>query len=234
MSFPNLNGVLVSAGEYISPYAGTLGGTAVTLFCDDFNDDVPVPSTYNVNISAPNGSLSNTRFGTTNYNAAYPSGTALYEEIAWLFTQMMGSGQTQANQIGMQEAVWHMTASTPGSVSTTSLSNTGSNLTYLQWITDAASDYSKTVNGFATPDYTHWMILSDVAIQTTKTVGTGYQGLFAYYTANGTPPIVTTQTGAVPEPGTVSMLTIGLGLMLAGLKKRRSGTTAAAEFGPRA
>ena len=160
--------MLVSAGEAISPYAGTLGGTAVTLFCDDFNDDVPMPSTFNVNISAPNGGVSNMRFGTTNYNAAYPSGTALYEEIAWLFTQMMGSGQTQANQIGIQEAVWHMTASTPGSVSTTSLSNTGSNLTYLQWITDAASDYRKTVNGFTTPDYTNWMILSDVNIQTPK------------------------------------------------------------------
>jgi hypothetical protein len=218
LSFQNLNGVLVSSGEYISPYAGTLAGTPVTLFCDDFNDNIPVPSNSNVNISTPNGNLSSTRFATTNYNPAYPSGTTLYEEMAWLFTQMMSPGQTQANEIGIQEAVWHMTASTPGSVSTTSLSNTGSNLTYLQWITDAASDYNKAVGGFSTPNYSNWMILTDVANATTKTQGTGDQELFAYYSSQGVP--TSNQVSSTPEPGTISMFAIGLGLMLAGMKMR--------------
>jgi len=219
-SFQNLNGVLVSAGEYISPYSGTLGGQAVTLFCDDFNDNVPVPSTYNVNITAPNASsLSNTRFATTNYNSAYPSGTVLYEEIAWLFTQMMAPGHSQANEIGIQEAVWHMTSSTPTAVATTSLSNTGSNLTYLQWITDAQNDYNKTVSGFSTPNDGQWMILTDVANATTKTVGTGNQELFAYYTANNVP--TTSGASSTPEPGTITTLAIGMALLVAGLQKRR-------------
>ena len=217
LSFPNLNNVLYNGSEPISPYAGSLGGQAVTLFCDDFNDAISIPATYQVNITADNASnLSLTRFVSTNYNSAYPTGSTLYEEMAWLFTQMMQPGQTTANQIAIQEAVWHMTASTPGAVSTTSLSNSGSNLTYLQWITDAGNDYNKTVSGFATPNYSSWMILTDVANASVKTQGTGNQELLAYYTSGSS----ITSAAATPEPGTIVTLATGLALLAAGLYRR--------------
>lgn len=222
LSFPNLNNVLYNGSEPISPYAGSLGGQAVTLFCDDFNDSVSIPATYQVNVTDVNSTnLSLTRFGSTNYNPAYPTGSALYEEMAWLFTQMMQPGQTTANQIAIQEAVWHMTASTPGAVSTTSLSNTGSNLTYLQWITDAENDYNKTVSGFATPVYSNWMILTDVANASVKTLGTGNQELLAYYTT-GVSITTNTANTATPEPGTTGTVAAGVILLAAGLNRRRS------------
>ncbi len=218
-SFPNLNGVLYSAGEPIGPYAGSLGGAAVTIFCDDFNDNVPVPTTYNVDVTAANATdLSLTRFGSANYNTAYAAGTTLYEQIAWMFTQMVSPGESQANQIAIQEAVWHMTSSTPSAVSTVSLAKTGANLTYLQWITAAQSDYNKTVSGFTTPNFSNWMILTDVANASTKTVGTGNQELLAYYTTSGPP--TNNSVSSTPEPGTSTMLAGGIALVFLGTRRR--------------
>ncbi len=230
-SFPNLNGVLTAGGEPISPYSGSLGGVPVTLFCDDFNDNVPIPANYNVNVTTVNSSdFSNTRFATTNYNVAYPAGTTLYQQMAWLFTQMMTSGQTQANQIGIQEAVWHMTSTTPAAVSTISLANTGSDLSYVQWIAAAQGDYNHSVNGYATPNYSNWMILTDVANATVKTVGTGNQELMAYYSAGGNSTVV--GNTLAPEPGSIALFGIGLTALLAGarFRGRRGGSVAGADL----
>jgi len=214
----NLNNVLYSAGEAISPYSGSLNGQAVTLFCDDFNDTVHIPASYQVNVTAVDaGNLQATRFGTSNYNSAYPAGTVLYEEIAWLFTQMVQAGQSTANQIAIQEAVWHMTASTPGAVSTTSLSNTGGNLTYLQWIADAGNDYNSTASGFATPNYSNWMILTDVANASVKSQGAGNQELLAYFSSSNPASV---PSSATPEPGTMVMLATGLILIATALQRR--------------
>src|SRR5581483_2872525 len=143
----NQNFEVYQGQEYdMSPYTGALGpnangtgGTSVQLFCDDFSDDSNYGTGWQVNVTTVDSAdLSKTRYGSANANPAFPSGTTLYEEIAWLFTQSAAPGQTLANQDAIQEAVWDMTypTGTPKATATAS----SPNMTYLQWIGAAESD----------------------------------------------------------------------------------------------
>lgn len=201
--------------EDISPYGGSVGSSitggagnsAVKLFCDDFADGVAYNSGWQVNVTTVNAAdLTNTRYGAANLNPSYPSGTTLYEEIAWLFTQTVQVTQTVANQNAIGEAVWTMTGS--GTPTASALS--------LQWISLAQSDYNHTVAGYATPDYTRWLILTDPAAKA-NTGGTGKQEMLAYYTAGGLPQV--TASSPTPEPGTCVLG--GLGFLAAGYFGRR-------------
>jgi hypothetical protein len=120
-----------SGGWQISPYSGIIGGTylngvyqsggtSVKLYCDDFVDNVTYGAqnlpVYVTALTATGATLvDDTRYGDKNANSTYPAGTALYEEMAWLATQMSDSGISTNNEIAIQEAIWKLTYETGAS-----------------------------------------------------------------------------------------------------------------------
>jgi hypothetical protein len=91
-------------GAYVAPYTGALSvnggayGSSFTVICDDYNHDVSVGQSWNVNISNMGGDLSNTRFGA--------SGLTGYLEAAYLIEQMNFSpGSSNAD---LQYAIWSL------------------------------------------------------------------------------------------------------------------------------
>jgi hypothetical protein len=230
----------IDNNEPISPYGGSIGasqsGTGnlpVLLFCDDFSDHVAWNSGWQVNLTnvgtaaaAPSNTnpWAATRFGAANANTAYPVGTQLYEEVAWLFTQDLKTGQSLANQDAIGEAVWLMTD--PTGTPKDTASNTGSNLTYLQWISDAGLYYNKiaaqTPTQFLTVNYNNWYVATDPAAGG-NTGGKGLQEMLAFYSASS--PASTAGTMLTPAPEPASFILLGSGLVFAGVwgrRKRRS------------
>jgi hypothetical protein len=219
----------------ISPYGGAIGANqsgvgdaAAMLFCDDYSDDTYWATGWQVNVAnigtaaAANPATDpwqETRFGSANANTAFPTGTSLYEEMAWLFTQATAPGQSALNQDAIGEAVWDMTD--PTGTPKATASNTGSNLTYLAWISDAEAYYNKsaaqTPAQFMTVNYNDWYVLTDPAAAG-NTGGTGLQEILAYYTST-TPDLTFGTASATPEPD--SILLLGGGLLAAGLWGRR-------------
>jgi hypothetical protein len=210
LSLKTAGAQIQDGGFYISPYTGTLttsaGTNPVTLYCDDFNNESTLGTSWNVNIATVNGNLSTTRFNTSNPadsanpNPNYPIGTQLYEEEAWLFTQeAANSGNTNVMK-AIQEAAWHLTSAS---------TSQPSNYNYQAWITAAASDYNKTVAGYVTADYSQWYVLTQVGYAG-NTTSAGNQEFLAYI------PGSTVQQA--PEPGT--LLLAGAGLLLAGASRR--------------
>src|SRR6185503_15593654 len=108
---------LVYDGSYaISPYTGTLNnGSAIQLYCDDFNDTVQFGQqniqVYKTALTASSTDLRNqTRYGADNpsSNSSYPAGLTLYEEMAWLATQMQSATSSTTDK-AIQEAIWQLT-----------------------------------------------------------------------------------------------------------------------------
>jgi hypothetical protein len=232
-TFNSVGAGVNDGGEDISPYTGTLGSSSVELFCDDFNDHVAVGNNYQANVNYTNNATQTTqtasgaRYSQSDYyNTSMPSGTTLYEEMAWLFTQMEKAGQTSANDVGIQEAVWHMTSTSTSQPATAvsggtysgatfdSDANTvaaatadytaGKSLTYAQWITLAQADYSLVNSAFLTPNYGGWMIITDATVYSGghdgNTSGYGYQEFLAYNTSSGVP------LASSPEPATFGLI----------------------------
>jgi hypothetical protein len=230
-----------TAACYISPYTGTLGGSAVTLYCDDFNNDITIGSTSTVSVTDLVGgdtsnSSSETRFATANDAASVtvadhgnaivsmPTGTVLYEELAWLFTQLGEQAQSAdpntAIEDALQEAAWQMTTpSTKDNVPTAYSSDVD------DWIWLATQDYTNTSNYSVTagtgagaytvnivnPNYADWMILdgSNSALNAGET--TGQQEQLAYYGNH---------ISSVPEPSAFGLVGIGSILLAGGILSR--------------
>jgi hypothetical protein len=201
----------------------------VELFCDDYSDDAYWNTGWQVNLTnvgtaaAANPSTDSwqdTRFGGANANTSYPVGTTLYEEIAWLFTQSIQSGQSTANQDAIGEAVWLMTD--PTGTPKATAGNTGSNLTYLEWITDAEDYYNKsasqTPSQFMTVNDSDWYVVT-ASNAAGNTGGTGTQEFLAYYTSSTPTGTEGSMQTATPEPD--SFVLLGTGLLAAGLWSRR-------------
>ncbi|MEP6715940.1 MAG: PEP-CTERM sorting domain-containing protein [Terriglobia bacterium] len=217
-SQPNLN---VFDNTYLSPYSGATGTSAdesldtpVKLFCDDFADHVTWGSSWTANLTAVNAAdLSNTRYGSANNNTTYPTGTTLYEEMAWLFTQQTAPGQTPANVDQIQEAVWIMTGApgtTPTGAGVANINN---------WITAAQSYYlsdaNQTPSTYEVADYSRWTVVTDTE-SAGKPTGFGNQEFLSYATSGG---FTGNGPGRVPEPA--SFLLFGGGLLGIGLLRRR-------------
>ena len=123
-----------------SPYTGTItsdpslnsgSATSIQLYCDDFNSGVTANgqnATWGVNINSVTVSPAWTeRRHRLEIANNLPATTTLYEEAAWLASQIQsfaGShvAAVQDNQINAQEALWELTGNdgpikTPGRVS---------------------------------------------------------------------------------------------------------------------
>ena len=188
----NSPGLIYDGSYAISPYSGTIGGTSVQLFCEDFNDNVNWGqqniTAYQTSLTASAATLDGqTRYGIANpttAGASYPAGTTLYDEMAWLATQMLAVSGSDAtyNEAAIQEAIWTLTNDknvndglSPRNKTTTqtgTYGDTGVEQSYLAWIADAQADYAGSVQGYASLVTGNWSIVTAVA-SAGCTVGSG-------------------------------------------------------------
>jgi hypothetical protein len=181
---------LVYDGSYaISPYTGTLdNGSPIQLYCDDFNDTIQFGQqnlqVYKTALTGSAEDLANqTRYYVNNPspNSSYPAGLTLYEEMAWLATQMQHAGTT--NDKAIQEAIWQLTdAGYPnapnnssgytGGVTNGFSGNTSSTAqSAAHWIQDAMSyvagyDASSNTSTWSNAGYYADLVLSDWSVIT--------------------------------------------------------------------
>jgi len=122
MTFVGVNGINDGA-YYVSPYSGLMSSNGqnnlVTLFCDDFNNEVTWNQTWQAYVTPLSSSdLSNTRYGngedvalllgTDPYYATYTA-AQLYAQAAWLTTQFNQYLQSNPGQvIALQYAIWDL------------------------------------------------------------------------------------------------------------------------------
>jgi len=122
MTFTGVNGIN-DGHYYVSPYQGLITSNGqnslVTLFCDDFNNEVTWNQTWQANITPLSSSdLSNTRYGNAAdvallklsdpYYNTY-SAAQLYAQAAWLATQFNQYLSTDPSQvIALQYAIWDL------------------------------------------------------------------------------------------------------------------------------
>ncbi len=211
----------------ISPYAGWVGDNvngiegnrAVLLFCEDYADDAAYYAGWAVN-ATPVSSLdfTSTRYGAENPNPMYATGSSLYRQLAWLFTQTLLPGQSTGNQDAIQEAAWVMTNGKDETPHLTATA-TGQDMSYLAWIAAAEASFERVATGYATPDYSQWAILTDVNAAG-NTRGIGKQEFLAYLSGGGTwETAATSAVGDAPEPS--AFVLAGAGLFALGLAHRR-------------
>jgi hypothetical protein len=86
-------------GYGIPPYGGTLNGQTEAFYCVDFTHDIKAFDIWNVNIT----SLTGSSFGSTRLGSGSQSS---YMLMAYMITQMMGSGLTQTQIAAEQYAIW--------------------------------------------------------------------------------------------------------------------------------
>lgn len=181
---------LVDGGFNVSPYTGTIGGANVELFSDELNDGTSNGATYNAYATALNASPATlaaaTRYGDVNVSSLYPAGTQLYEEMAWLATQMMAQANSstgtalstaQANDKAIQEAIWTLTYDSSdfypvphnsgnGELGSTMGATDSTAQGYLNWISDAeaaATSGFAALTGYATLVTGDWYVVTAVS-----------------------------------------------------------------------
>ena len=246
VNHPGTSVATLDGGVDISPYTGILGGIPVTLYCDDFNNDIVIGSTSAVTITnLVGGNTSNnsslTRFATANYAASVtvadhanalvpmPAGTTLYDEMAWLFTQLGAQAGSSSPNTGieaaLQEAAWEMSTPSGNNHVPTTYSNDAKD-----WIWLATQNYTRTNQYSVTvgagtaqdpfytvnivnPNYAAWMILDDSNSALNAAETTGQQEQMAYYGS-----VVATN----PEPATWGICGIGILLIFAGYRSHVS------------
>jgi len=223
--------ITTQTGETVdlSPYTGTLSQTvgatttssAITLYCDDLNNLISTGQQYNMNVTrlTPGASLANTQFDTANpagssgnlpgTSIPIPTGTTLYDEEAWLYTQMMdlsGGNLSSANITALQEAAWELTSN-----NLTSAEENNANA----WLTAAYNavvnnQTAGSVNGiaFQAASYSAWYVYTDPA-SADDASSTGYQEFLAYSGGGGGQGVITNGLGT-PEPSTFWLFGIAL------------------------
>ncbi len=218
------------AGFTPGPYNGTLNGITVELFCDDAIDTAPIGGSWSVDVTAiadvANPTTDNTRYGAQTTNIAgstLPTGVALYEELAWLFTQLANPVNRANSSVsqGIQDAAWDLT-SNPATNGVPADPDTAT------WLAAAKNDYNRT-SGIANvsvdstsvaildPTWGNWMILTDPTAINKPAGGVGKQEFLAYYNTSGSGGH--SQPSGTPEPATFGLF--GAGLLLGGVFFRR-------------
>ncbi len=88
----------VMNGVYVGPYNATVNGTPTQIICDDFVDDSYVGESWTANVTTMSN-LNGTKWG---------NNTQLYNEAAWLATQMLSPTYAgNATQVGyLAYALW--------------------------------------------------------------------------------------------------------------------------------
>lgn len=204
----------VGSGYYLSPYTGTItptGGqtSTIALYCDDFNDEVTNGQTWSANVtSVLSLNLSNTLFGIMNPNPNGPAGNTLYEEEAYLATQIQNN--FAVNNLGaiedIQDAMWVLTDS-PSNPYNPVPNN--SDPTVQSWLAAAkldATTYQSTGNSAV--NYANWYVLTD-------TNKTDPHQEFLFYTADS-------QIFQTPEPATMALAGCGLlAVYFAGIRRKK-------------
>jgi hypothetical protein len=91
----------VMDGVYVGPYTGTVNGTSTQIICDDFVDDSYVGESWTANVTTLSN-LNGTKWG------GMANATTLYDEAAWLATQMLSpTYKGDATQVGyLAYALW--------------------------------------------------------------------------------------------------------------------------------
>ncbi|HEU5020695.1 MAG TPA: PEP-CTERM sorting domain-containing protein [Bryobacteraceae bacterium] len=203
---------LVYDGNYaVSPYTGTLdNGSPIQLYCDDFNDTIQFGEqnieVYKTALTASSTDLANqTRYYVNNpsSNSSYPAGLTLYEEMAWLATQMQHAGTV--NDKAIQEAIWQLTdagsSNAPnyshnngGGVTSGYSGNTSSSAqSAAHWIEDAMSyvaGYSATTNTstWSNAGYYADLVLSDWSVITAVDSAGCTTGSYSHWGHEGCTP----------------------------------------------
>jgi len=91
----------VMDGIYVGPYTATVNGTSTQIICDDFVDDSYVGESWTANVTTLSN-LNGTKWG------GMANATQLYDEAAWLATQMLSpSYSNNPTQVGyLAYALW--------------------------------------------------------------------------------------------------------------------------------
>jgi len=200
------------SGYAISPYTGTLdGGSAIQLYCDDFNDSIQFGQqniqVYKTALTASAADLkADTRYYVDNPSSvsSYPSGLTLYEEMAWLATQMQHADTI--NDKAIQEAIWQLTDASGGNTAPNNSSGyhggvttgyTGTNSTTAQsaahWIQDAQAyiaGYNATTgtSSWSSSSYYANLVLSDWSVITAVDSAGCTTGSYDYHGVHGCTP----------------------------------------------
>jgi len=111
------------SGVYVDPYTATVGGVANTsVICDDWSDNSYVGESWTANVTKVSslGTSTTPMFsGATQINTPNTPDTLtqaqLYDEAAWLGTQLLANPSNYANQVAVSFALWELTYNATGS-----------------------------------------------------------------------------------------------------------------------
>jgi len=209
-TYSNSPGLVYDGSYAISPYSGTIDGVQVDLYCVDFNDTIQFGKqnieVYKTALTASTANLqAQTRYGVDNPGSnSYASGITLYEQMAWLTTQMQHAGTT--NDKAIQEAIWQLTDAYGGNTApnnssnyhggiTTGYSGTSSSSAQsaAHWIQDAQNyiaSYNATTgtSSWSNAGYYADLVLSDWYIVTAVDSAGCTTGSYDYHGQEGCTP----------------------------------------------
>jgi len=93
-------------GVYVDPYTATVNGVQnVSVICDDCSNNSYVNESWTANVTTI-GALNS---GTNTNTPMFGNNAALYNELAWLGTQLLANPTNYANQVAVSFALWELT-----------------------------------------------------------------------------------------------------------------------------
>ncbi|MGA2714642.1 MAG: PEP-CTERM sorting domain-containing protein [Bryobacteraceae bacterium] len=195
-------GPVSNGAYYVLPYQISINGQAYAADCYDFFDDVTIGQSWQANeLSLDQVADSGAFSGSTGHGAG-TNALADYEEVAWLSSQ---ATPTPQSRIDLQEAIWNVFD--PGIfIVTTGIQ---------QYLDHLAAAHGANYDGFS---FSNFVFLEAI---TGSPGDRGFPQTFIIDTsrnANGIEP-------TAPEPGSVVLLAVGLGLVALsrGFRTRKPG-----------